>query len=67
VDSSPLISDGRVYVGSKDKKLYVLDLKTGNKLWEFPAARGISAAPAIAKGVVVVGDNRGAVYCLEGK
>ena len=34
--SSPAIgSDGTVYVGSKDKKLYAINGKTGVKLWEF--------------------------------
>jgi hypothetical protein len=40
VDSSPAIAGGRVYVGSRDKKLYVLDLKTGKKLDEFQAGAG---------------------------
>ena len=66
MDSSPVISAGRVYVGSRDKKLYVLDLKTGRKLWEFSAQRGIAGAPAIARGLLVVADGGGAVYCLEG-
>ena len=36
VDSSPAIgSDGTVYVGSGDKKLYAINGKTGVKLWEF--------------------------------
>jgi outer membrane protein assembly factor BamB len=65
VDSSPVISGGRVYVGSKDKRLYVLDLKTGEKLSEFQAGRGIIAPVAAGRGVVVVGDTAGAVYCLE--
>jgi len=36
VHSSPAIgSDGTVYVGSKDKKLYAINGKSGVKLWEF--------------------------------
>ena len=65
VDSSPVISSGRVYVGSKDKSLYVLDLKSGQLLWEFKSSRGIVATPAIGAGVLVIGDNAGNVYCLE--
>ena len=34
--SSPAIgSDGTVYVGSYDNKLYAINGKTGAKLWEF--------------------------------
>jgi outer membrane protein assembly factor BamB len=65
VDSSPLISGGRVYIGSNDKRLYVLDLQTGKELWSFAASRAISASPAIGHGVLVVGDEAGSVYCLE--
>jgi len=36
VSSSPAIgSDGTVYVGSHDNKLYALSGKSGVKLWEF--------------------------------
>jgi outer membrane protein assembly factor BamB len=56
-----------VYVGSKDRKLYVLDLKTGRNLGEFTAKRQIIAGPSIGRGVVVVGDTGGNVYCLEPK
>ena len=36
VHSSPAIgSDGTVYVGSRDNKLYAINGKTGVKLWEF--------------------------------
>jgi outer membrane protein assembly factor BamB len=65
VDSSPVISGGKVYVASQDKKLYVLDLKTGAKLGEFQARFAIEASPAIGQGVIVFGDGRGMVYCLE--
>ena len=38
VASSPAIgSDGTVYVGSHDEKLYALSGKSGGKLWEFKA------------------------------
>src|SRR3954468_20270880 len=65
VDATAVISAGRVYAASKDKKLYVLDLKTGQKLFEFTAARAITAGPALANGVIVLGDTAGNVYCLE--
>ena len=51
----------------QDKNFYVLDLKTGKKLWEFKAGRAISAGAAIANGAIVLGDEAGNVYCLEPK
>jgi outer membrane protein assembly factor BamB len=67
VDATATISGDRVYIPSKDKKLYVLDLKTGRKLWDFVAKRAITAGPAIADGVIVLGDTAGNVFCLEAK
>jgi outer membrane protein assembly factor BamB len=43
----------------------VLDLKTGQSIWEFKASRAITASPAIGEGVLVIGDDAGNVYCLE--
>ncbi|SVD43571.1 uncharacterized protein METZ01_LOCUS396425, partial [marine metagenome] len=48
VDSSPAIgSDGTVYVGSRDNKLYALSGKNGVKLWEFETGSYVSSSPAI--------------------
>ena len=49
VSSSPAIgSDGTVYVGSHDKKLYAINGKSGVKLWEFKTGGSIyHSSPAI--------------------
>jgi outer membrane protein assembly factor BamB len=64
VDSSPAIAGGRVFVGSSDGKLYVLDAATGEKRWEFDAGDAITASPAVAAGRVVVGSHDGRLYCF---
>jgi outer membrane protein assembly factor BamB len=64
VDSSPAIAGGRVYVGSNDGRLYVLDLASGQKQWEFDAGNAITASPAIAAGRVVIGAQDGVIYCF---
>ena len=57
VSSSPAIgSDGTVYVGSYDKKLYAINGKTGGKLWEFVTGELVDSYPAIGSdGTVYVG------------
>ena len=48
VYSSPAItSDGTVYVGSADKKLYAINSKSGAKLWEFETGGDVGSSPAI--------------------
>ena len=48
VTSSPAIgSDGTIYVGSIDRKLYAINGKTGVKLWEFKTDHDVSSSPAI--------------------
>ena len=64
MDSSPVVAGGRVYVGSSDGRLYVLDAQSGKKLWEFDAGAALTASPAIAAGRVVIGSQDGRVYVL---
>jgi hypothetical protein len=66
---SPAIgSDGTVYVGSLDNKLYAINGKTGVKLWEFETGNSVSSSPAIGSdGTVYVGSGDKKLYALSGK
>ena len=58
VSSSPAIgSDGTVYVGSEDNKLYAINGKSGVKLWEFETGSHVwISSPVIGSdGTVYVG------------
>jgi len=63
VDGSAVIADGRVFVGSFDKHFYVLDLN-GQKVQDFELDGAIMGSPAVAGGCVVIGTDKGTVYCL---
>ena len=67
VYSSPAIgSDGTVYVGSRDKKLYAINGKTGVKLWEFETGGYVSSSPAIGSdGTVYVGSDDKKLYAIK--
>ena len=69
MDSSPAIgSDGTVYVGSGDKKLYAINGKTGVKLWEFEIGDLVRSSPAIGSdGTVYVGSWDHKLYAINGK
>lgn len=65
--SSPAIgSDGTVYVGSLDKKLYAINGKAGVKLWEFQTGSVVSSSPGIGSdGTVYVGSPDNKLYAIK--
>ena len=70
VSSSPAIgSDGTVYVGSMDNKLYAINGKSGVKLWEFETGGDVwASSPAIGSdGTVYVGSYDDKLYAINGK
>ena len=75
---SPVLDADRVYVGIDDGYLRALDRETGELVWEFETHqaqveedregtenRGIHGTPAVADGVVWIGDYSGWLYALE--
>ena len=67
MNSSPAIgSDGTVYVGSLDNKLYALNGKTGDKLWEFETGDKVSYSPAIGSdGTLYIGSWDKKLYAIK--
>ena len=67
VSSSPAIgSDGTVYVGSGDDKLYAINGKTGGKLWEFETGHEVNPPPAIGPdGTVYFGSRDKKLYAFR--
>ncbi|MDG2213698.1 MAG: PQQ-binding-like beta-propeller repeat protein, partial [Verrucomicrobiota bacterium] len=69
VRSSPSISsDGTIYFGSFDQKVYALESKSGVKKWEFQTDSFVSSSPAIGSdGTIYIGSEDANVYALDGK
>ena len=64
--SPPIGSDGTVYVGSDDNKLYAINGKSGVKLWEFETGGFVFSSPAIGSdGTVYVGSGDGKLYAIK--
>ena len=65
--SSPAIRpDGTVYVGSRDKKLYAINGKSGLKLWEFETGGIVVSSPAIGSdGTLYVGSVDYKLYAIK--
>ena len=66
-NSSPAIgSDGTVYIGSNDYKLYAINGKTGVKLWEFETGSNVTSSPVIgSNGTVYVGSLDKKLYAIK--
>jgi outer membrane protein assembly factor BamB len=72
VTSSPALgSDGTVYVGSFDHRLYALDPDTGEARWSFPTDAHIYGSAALGSGpqgetsAIYIGSADGSVYALD--
>ncbi len=62
---TPVIGDGRVYVGGFDGTFYALDLATGEVLWERKTAAAIIGGAALADGTVYVGSSDKKLYAFD--
>jgi outer membrane protein assembly factor BamB len=69
VDGSPVVVGGRVYVGclSNDGNFYVLDLKSGKKVQELNLDSAVTGSVAVGPDCILVGTDRGSLYCLGAK
>ncbi len=65
--SSPLVVDGKIYIGSFDGNLYAVAADNGLISWTFKAEEKIRATPALADGVVYVGSWDEAMYAVDAK
>lgn len=65
ITSSPVVSHGRVYVGSWDHNLYCFGMDYGNLLWNYSTGGMITATPAVANNNVYLGSQDTYLYCLD--
>jgi outer membrane protein assembly factor BamB len=63
--SSPVVADGRVYVGSGDGHVYAVDAATGRLAWKFATGDVVHASPALVDGTLYVGSWDGRLYALD--
>jgi outer membrane protein assembly factor BamB len=62
-----VVAGQRVYVGSSDGNLYVLDLASGSERKHFALGRDILASPAVGGNCLVIGTMEGTVCCIGAK
>jgi eukaryotic-like serine/threonine-protein kinase len=65
VKSSAAIVGGKVFVGSDDKQLHCIDLKSGKKVWTVATQGEIESSPLVLDGTVFVGSTDGGLYAVN--
>jgi len=65
IHSSPAVTDGKVYIGSYDGKVYCLNAVDGNRIWMYSTGVSIDSSPVVADGKVYIGAQNGEIFCLD--
>lgn len=64
---SPALSGDTLLIGSRGRRLYGVDRKTGDKLWDIRTRGGVEGAPVIAKSRAIFGSAGGRLSIIETK
>jgi eukaryotic-like serine/threonine-protein kinase len=62
---SPVVADGKLYVGALKGRLYALDAATGQALWRFSELGGYVTPVAVAGNTVFVGGESKTLFALN--
>lgn len=65
IRGSVTIDNGKIYCGSYDNNLYVIDASNGTFLWKFPTLGGIVGKPTIFENNVYFGSEDKKMYCVS--
>lgn len=67
LDSSPVISGGRLYFGSYDRYFYCMDSQNSRIIWKYRTGGKITTSPCIAGPYIFFGSDDRRIYCLHAK
>jgi eukaryotic-like serine/threonine-protein kinase len=67
INSSPVLYENILYVGSADHNLYAIDRKTGKERWHFTTCGAVHSTPAILRDVVYFLSFDNYFYALDAK
>ena len=60
--SSAAVTDDRVIIGSRDKRLHCIERATGKGVWTFQSRGQVESSPVICGDAIVVGSQDGRLY-----
>ena len=64
-DTSPVVYQNIVLIGSYDSYLYALNAKTGEIIWEFKTDDDVISNVAVEQGIVYFGSDDGFLYAVD--
>jgi outer membrane protein assembly factor BamB len=67
IESSPLLKNGRLYVGSWDHKVHALNADTGKQIWSFQADDQVNTSAAYWRGRIFIATDGGTLYSLAAR
>ncbi len=65
IESSPLLRNGKLYIGSWDGNVYALDARIGKKVWAYQTGDRVNNSAAYFKGRIYIANDSGTVYALN--
>jgi eukaryotic-like serine/threonine-protein kinase len=65
--SSIVASANHLYVASRDKNLYALDIASGKERWRVPADDMMTATPALYRNLILFADFKGTVQAVDAR
>jgi len=65
VKSSPIIADGKVFIGSSDSNVYAIALADGTLEWKTQLDGPVEAPPLFVGGAIFVGSTAGTLHSLD--
>ena len=63
-DASPVVCDGRVWVGGLDGNLFAFDAEDGKESWSYQLTGQLIASPAIGNGKILAVTDKGTIACF---
>ena len=67
LESSPLIVNDTLYIGTDSSQLLALDPRNGKTRWKFDAPGAIKASPSYNRGKIFVADYQSAMFALDAR